>query len=121
MTEMVGIRVDRTGDHFVLRSVKSDGTTTTMPLSTEEVATLAAMAHGSGTAAYAVSPSQAKRLANAIPLIRQSMESIDKTLVASMVVCFHPNDILTFYLSGLARRLATRHCSFAAEPSRHLG
>jgi hypothetical protein len=43
-TEMVGIRVDRAGAHFVLRSVKSDGTTTTRPLSTEEVATLAAMA-----------------------------------------------------------------------------
>jgi hypothetical protein len=41
---MVGIRVDRTGDHFVLRSEKSDGATTTMPLSTEEVAALAAMA-----------------------------------------------------------------------------
>jgi hypothetical protein len=121
-TEMIGIRVDRIGDQFVLRSVKSDGTTTTMPLSTEEVATLAAMAptllqmvaadhslqnrssvvpvvamdvfdlqlraemlqtkilmllrlgtHGSGTAAYVLSPSQAKRLAHTIPLLLQSM------------------------------------------------
>jgi hypothetical protein len=120
---MTGIRLDRTADHFVLRSVKSDGTTTTMPLSSEEVATLAAMAptllqmvaaadpslrnrssvvpvvamevfdfqvrpemlqakillllrlgtDGSGTAAYAFSPSQAKRLAHTISPLLQSM------------------------------------------------
>jgi hypothetical protein len=117
-----GLSLDRVGDHFILRNVKSDGTTTIMSLSTEEVGTLAARAptlqmmatadhslqnrssvvpvvamdvfdfqlrpemlqtkillllrlgtHGSSTAAYALSPSQAERLAYSIPPLLQAM------------------------------------------------
>lgn len=41
---MTGLSLDPAGDHFVLRSAKPDGTTATMPLSADEVLTLAEMA-----------------------------------------------------------------------------
>lgn len=41
---MTGLSLDPAGDHFVLRSVKPDGTSTTMPLSVDDVVTLVAIA-----------------------------------------------------------------------------
>ncbi len=63
---MVGLSLDPAGDHFVLRSVKADGTTTTMPLSVEDVVTLVAMAPALSQQVFSHSRPENKARAGAI-------------------------------------------------------